>query len=152
MEKALLMTMLMACHVGRPPPSSSVFSVGRVVGATAEASLEDGLEKGLSSALAQRGALGEGVPVDVSVLSFDRQVSGVGTSGDLVHTGTLTVEFYVRGPMPRRVVLASQRSWLVSAAVPIDAASERAAALAGLTGELSKDAAEWLLYAPEESP
>lgn len=157
MSTALLLLIIAACHLGRPPLDGpgAVVSVGRIQAPVAEPGLEDALRQGLAVALADRSQLagpGEGVlPVEVDVLSATTEV--VAIDGDRrVHRARLVVEGRLLGPRPTALVLRGERSYEVEATDGLGAAQARALAFQQLSTELTADLAAWLQHAPAARP
>lgn len=145
---------LFACelHVGRPPTGGIAYSVRAVHAPVAEPGLPDALRGATAGALSSRGALGGTVGVEIRVL--DASVAVEAASGpSRVYRARLEAAWQVLGPSPRRLVLAAERSYVVSLDAAdggtVTGAAARAAAFDGLARELADDAAEWILYGGE---
>jgi hypothetical protein len=147
---ALLLAVLAACHVGRPPVGGP-FRVGAVRVAAPEPGLGDALSAGLAGALARRGALGAGPRVMLRVLGAQEGVRAAG-EGTRVHQVALRVEAVVAGARPRRLVWTGSRDYGASGVDPLADAQARADAWRRLSSRAGDEIAAWLLHAPSETP
>jgi len=145
---------LTACHVGRPPVTSTALALGQVRAPAAEPSLEDALRSGLGSALAARGLLDRKAEEQVNVWVRSATTRPVAVDGlQQVHTARLEISVEVTGAAPRSLVLSDELSYGVGRGGTLDASAARAAAFQGLAQRLSEEAASWIVYGPrQESP
>ncbi len=145
------LTLVLGCHVGRPPTLLDAARAGQVTLHTAEPDLADALSGALSSALAARGVSFGGPPIEMTVVSAQTGTVAAGAS-QRVEEAQLAVAFELTGHRPRRIVLSGQRSFVVDVTAPLAASDARAAAFGKLAEQLAADAVEWFLYAPSEPP
>lgn len=142
--------MLLACHLGRPPPAGTAWHVAEVRAAAMEPGLEPALEAAVNGALAVRGALGDAHALRVLVLDASTGVAAA-SSGDEVHVARLRVRFEVDGDPADALVLQAEQAYGAralsagGAASTLAASSSRAAAFATLADQLAADAADWLM-------
>jgi len=146
----LLVAVLAACQLGRPPVGGP-FQVGAVRVAAPEPGLGDALSSGLAGALARRGGLGAGPHVALRVLAAEEGVRAAG-EGARVHQVTLRVEAVVSGARPRRLVWSGSRDYGASGLDPLADAQARADAWGRISARAGDEIAAWLLYAPSEAP
>lgn len=149
-RRLLLLVVLVACRVGRPP-ASGPFAVGEVRAAAPEPGLGDALASGLAGALARQGALGVGPSVSMRVLGADERVRAA-AGPTRVHQVELRVEALVTGARPRRLVWTGSRDYGASGVDPIADSQARADAWRRLSARAGDEIAAWLLHAPLEAP
>ena len=141
-----LFSLVMGCHLGRPPAPTSSFMVGQIVASVAEPGLEIALKEEMASALASRSMLAESDAsgVDVAVLAAASQPTST-AQGSQTFAARLQISVRVSG---RSAQFALERSYTVID--PIQGEAARNAAFQALAQALSHDAVEWIAHAPKD--
>jgi hypothetical protein len=146
----LILSALLACHLGRPPVNGAAWHVEDVRSAAAEPGLDTTLEAALNGALAVRGALGDAVALRLLVLDASSGVAAA-DAGDEVHLARLRVRIEVGGNEPSSLVLQAEQAY-GTRGLPsggpgstLAASTNRAAAFESLANQIAADAADWLM-------
>jgi hypothetical protein len=145
---ALLVAILVGCHLGRPPAPGPGFQAGQVLAAAVRPGLQPALERALAQALRESGQLSpQGWPVEVELRSASSAV--VAAQGALqIERVQLQLHFRVGGRAAGELTRQAETLLVIRTTDPLTAEARRDQAYRELALGLCREALLWIAARP----